>query len=104
VTVPTVRGKIGAAFDRGPGGSLRLAVWIPGNTRADVSIPVPDGTTTVYVDHIPHAVEPESGYATLHGLRPGCKIVSAEPPAASSGTDDAPRIVDVCRDADESRE
>lgn len=104
VIVPTVRGKIGVAFDHAPGGSLRLAVRIPGNTRADVDIPVPDGTTTVYVDRIPRAVQPENGHATLHDLRRGCRIISAEPPAACSDAGGATRILDVCRDAAESGE
>ena len=97
VTVPTVRGKIAAAFDHGPGGSLRLAVRIPGNTTAEVSIPVPEGTSTVYVDRVPHVVQPEAGYATLHGLRPGCRIVSAERPRAPSGAADSSWILGTCR-------
>jgi len=89
VTVPTVRGKIAAAFDHSPGGSLRLAVRIPGNTTADVSIPVPEGTSTVYVDRTPHAVQPVNGYAMIHGLRPGCRHVSAERPTAPSHSEDS---------------
>jgi alpha-L-rhamnosidase len=78
VTVPTVRGSIGAAFDYSPTGSFRLAVQIPGNTEADVSIPVPDGTARVYVNGVPHSVEPANGYATVQGLSAGCKIITAE--------------------------
>lgn len=93
VTMPTVRGRIGAAFDHAPSGSLRLAVRIAGNTTADVRIPVPDGITTVYVDGTPRAIEPENGYATIQGLRPGCTLVGVEP-ATDNGTS---QLLDVCR-------
>jgi hypothetical protein len=80
ITVPTVRGTIGATFDHTPKGAFRLTVQIPGNTRADVSIPVPDGTTRVYVDGDPHRVEPTNGYACVRGLTAGSKIITAERP------------------------
>lgn len=79
VTVPTVRGNIGAAFDYSPSGNFQLAAQIPGNTEAELSIPVADGTTQIYVDLVPHQVVPEDGYARVTGVSAGCHIVSVEP-------------------------
>jgi hypothetical protein len=78
VTVPTVRGRIGAAFSYSPSRAFQLRVLVPGNTKADVSIPVVDGTTQLYVDQTPYAVEPQNGYATVFGLGAGCHVVTAE--------------------------
>ncbi|HEY5956639.1 MAG TPA: family 78 glycoside hydrolase catalytic domain [Polyangiaceae bacterium] len=77
VTVPTVRGTVGAAFDYGKSHVFQLAVQIPGNTSAELSVPVPPGTKRLYVDLVPHAVTSENGYAQL-SVSAGCHVVSAE--------------------------
>jgi len=84
MTVPSVRGRIGAAFSYSPARAFQLRVQVPGNSKADVSIPVRDGTTAVYVDQIPHAVELQNGYATVLGLAAGCHVVSAEADSTAS--------------------
>ncbi|HMA94725.1 MAG TPA: family 78 glycoside hydrolase catalytic domain, partial [Polyangiaceae bacterium] len=78
VTVPTIRGTIAAAFDYSAAGTFQLAVQIPGNTKADVQVPVPEGTTRIYVDLMPKSVETEGGYARVPSLEAGCHIISAE--------------------------
>lgn len=78
VTVPSVRGTIGLAFDHATSGALQLALQIPGNTNATVSLPVSAGTTTLYVDRTAHAVTPQNGYAELPALGAGCHIMTSE--------------------------
>lgn len=78
VTVPTVRGTIGAAFDYDGDGNLQLAVQIPGNTKADLSIPVSEGTTSLYVNGVAVSVQPKDGYATAPAMGAGCQLVSAK--------------------------
>jgi hypothetical protein len=96
VTVPTVRGTVGVAFDYATSGAFQLAVQIPGNTSAEVSVPVPDGTTTLYVDLMPYAVTPENGYARLPAQGAGCHVVSAE---RSSEAYSDKRLLSVCTSA-----
>lgn len=93
VTVPTVRGSIGAAFDYSPSGKFQLAAQIPGNTQAELSIPVAEGTTKIYVDLVPHAVVPEDGYARVSGIGAGCHIVAVEPGKAAHRNE---RLRSVC--------
>lgn len=76
--MPTVRGTIGVAFARGPSGALDLVIQVPGNARARVSLPVPDGTTTLYVDAAPVLVEPRDGVAPAPELGAGCHVLSSE--------------------------
>jgi alpha-L-rhamnosidase len=78
VTAPSVRGTIGAAFDHAKSGAFQLAVQIPGNTSATVSVPVATATTTLYVDHTAYAVTQQHGYAELPALGAGCHIVTPE--------------------------
>lgn len=78
VSVPTVRGTISAAFDYSASGSFQMAVQIPGNTKAELQVPVPEGTTTVYVDLMPQRVQTENGYAQVSSIGAGCHIVTAE--------------------------
>ncbi|HKO89558.1 MAG TPA: family 78 glycoside hydrolase catalytic domain, partial [Polyangiaceae bacterium] len=82
VRVPTIRGTIAAAFAQGPEG-FQLAVSVPGNTHAELSIPVPDGTTTLYLDRLPHSVQAEGGYARLTGISAGCHLLATQPSARS---------------------
>lgn len=101
IRVPTVRGTIGAAFDHAASGALQLAVQVPGNTRAELSVPVPDGTSTLYVDQVPHDVTPEDGHARLPALGAGCHVVSVEPDSEAHldplliGVCTAPPVIDA---------
>lgn len=96
VTVPTVRGTIGAAFDYGFDGTFQLAVEIPGNTKADLSLPVKEGTTAVYVNGVAYAVQPQNGYVTVPALSTGCQVVSTN--AGSQARDDK-SLLSVCASA-----
>ncbi len=96
VTVPTVRGTVGAAFDYAASGAFQLAVQIPGNTSAELIVPVPSGTTTLYVDLVPNAVAGENGYARLPALGAGCHIVSSERTAEAYNDT---RLLSVCTSA-----
>lgn len=78
VTVPTVRGTIGAAFDYSEKGAFQLAIQVPGNTTADISIPVAYGTKKVYVDLERKSVTVEDGYAHIAALSAGCHVISTE--------------------------
>jgi len=100
MTVPSVRGRIGAAFSYSPARAFQLRVQVPGNSKADVSIPVRDGTTAVYVDQIPHAVELQNGYATVLGLGAGCHVVTPE--AGSMASEDV-ALSSVCAPAPVNR-
>ncbi|MGX6447606.1 family 78 glycoside hydrolase catalytic domain, partial [Patulibacter sp. S7RM1-6] len=83
-TVPTVKGTIGAAFDHGDGGALRVAADVPGNTRADVAVPTDaDGEVVLYVDGTPRRVTAKDGFATAEGLTTGCHVVTTEPGEAA---------------------
>lgn len=93
IRVPSVRGTIGAAFDHAASGALRLAVQVPGNTQAELNVPVPHGTSALYVDQVPHDVTPNGGYARLPALGAGCHVVSLEP---DSEAPHEPRLIGVC--------
>jgi len=80
LTLPSVRGPIGVAFNHDTQGRFRLAVQVPGNTRAEVQVPVPEGTDTSYVDQVPRAARAERGYAALTALGAGCHVVSLAAP------------------------
>ncbi|MEZ0577231.1 family 78 glycoside hydrolase catalytic domain [Nocardioides sp. MH1] len=93
ITTPTVRGSVGAAFDHGDGGDLRVVASVPGNTRASVSIPTGDtGATTVYVDGAARTVTPADGYLTVKRLATGCHLVTTE-----AGVVATSRLTDVCQ-------
>ncbi len=92
ITVPTVRGSIGAAFDYTSGGAFRLAVHVPANTRAELSVPVVEGTTTLYLDGVAHDVQPENGYATVADVSAGCHVVSADAALDLAGDEALPSV------------
>ena len=89
LTAPTVRGTIVVAFDNAPD-AFQLAVQVPGNTQAEVAVPVRGGTTTLYVDEAPLAVEPEGDYATVE-VGAGCHVIR---PLPESQPDD--RLLAIC--------
>ncbi|WP_053386210.1 family 78 glycoside hydrolase catalytic domain [Leucobacter japonicus] len=80
ITVPTVKGSIGAAFSHAAddASSMRLVAQVPGNTRADLSIQAPAGTTTVYLDGVAREVEETGGYVTVPSVTAGCHLVTLD--------------------------
>jgi alpha-L-rhamnosidase len=93
VTVPAVRGTIGAAFDHSKSGAFQFAIQIPGNTSAVVSVPVGTGTTSLYVDHTAQTVTPQNEYAELPPLAAGCHIVT---PDNSADVYADTRLLSIC--------
>ncbi|PJJ81146.1 alpha-L-rhamnosidase [Salinibacterium amurskyense] len=85
ITVPTVKGQIGAVFNHAEDGTIRLVAEIPGNTTADLVVPAPEGTTAVYLNGTRTAVDVAGGYATLPNVGAGCQAVtvSTDPDVAS---------------------
>jgi hypothetical protein len=49
ITVPSVRGKISAAFDHDARGRTELSVTVPGNTTATVHVPLPSTVRPTFV-------------------------------------------------------
>lgn len=95
ITVPTVRGSIGVAFDHASSGDFRMVVGIPGNTSADVSVPADTATTVLYVNGEPQLLTVDGGYATLSGLGAGCQLITSGP--ADNAASDA--LKSVCTTA-----
>lgn len=82
VTLPTLRGRIGAAFHT-VDGRTDVGVWVPGNSEAAVHVPasgVSDGEPgTVYVDGVATPAQGERGYLRVDGLTRGCHTLSLVP-------------------------
>ncbi|MFW6773941.1 family 78 glycoside hydrolase catalytic domain [Nocardioides sp. CPCC 205120] len=97
IATPTVRGSVGVGFDRATSdGSLRLAVSVPGNTSADVSLPTEaTGPVTVWVDGTPRSVTPVDGALTVPGVGAGCHVVGTTP-GRLTGREEDERLTDVC--------
>jgi alpha-L-rhamnosidase len=93
VTIPTVRGKIGAAFNNSSTDVFQLAVQIPGNTAATVRIPAKSATTTLYVDGVAQLATSDNGYTEIQTLGHGCHLVSEVPMTLSLA--DA-RLAGIC--------
>ncbi|WP_161794211.1 family 78 glycoside hydrolase catalytic domain [Demequina sediminicola] len=84
ITVPTVKGQVGAAFNHDAQGTIRLAAQIPGNTTADLLIPVPEGTESVFMNGVEIDVDVTDGYATLSNVGAGCQVVAVNHDATIS--------------------
>lgn len=101
VTVPTLKGRIGAAFDRSGSASagderVDVGVHVPANTRARVFVPgAAADVTEVYVDGRVRAATFDGGYARVDGVAPGCHVVSLVPGPAA-GLDE--RLTAICPD------
>lgn len=56
---------------------------VPGNTQAELHVPVPEGTSTLYVDRVPHEVGVCSSPPVIAPDRelPGCvlELVGGKP-------------------------
>jgi hypothetical protein len=73
---PTVRGPITPAFETADGGLMDLAVAVPGNTSARVSLPAPsDRSRTVWVDRVPREGTVEGDFVSVD-VDAGCHVVS----------------------------
>lgn len=79
VTLPTLRGRIGAAFHT-VGDRTDVGVWVPGNSEAEVHVPAPglaDGEAAlVYVDGKARTARAERGHLQVAGLTRGCHTLS----------------------------
>jgi alpha-L-rhamnosidase len=93
VTVPTVRGTIGVAFQR-TAGRTDLGVQVPGNSTATVSVPTAGSRTlgTVFVDRRAVRADVSGGWASVE-VEPGCHTVSVVPNSRAN-TDE--RLAEVC--------
>lgn len=97
VTVPTVRGKIGAAFSHSSTGAFQLAVLIPGNSNANIRIPVSESTTaTLYVNGDPQLGERIGGDVELKALGTGCYIITTEQTPLSLAEE---RLLELCNES-----
>lgn len=94
ITVPTVRGQIGVAFDHGDNGDVRMSTNVPGNTTATLSVPTKaTEPTTLYVDRVPQTVTPADGYLTVKDVAPGCHILTTEAGGAAAADK---RLTSIC--------
>ncbi len=94
ITVPTVKGTIGTAFDHGDAGDLRMVTQVPANTKATVAVPTGgEGRTTVYVDRVPYTFSATGGVVTVKDLGPGCHTLTTHPGGGAAHDD---RLTSVC--------
>lgn len=79
VTLPTLKGRIGAAF-HSVNGRTDVGVSVPGNTEASVFVPA-DGAVagTVYLDGEAVQAENVRGYLRVDGVGTGCHTLSTAP-------------------------
>lgn len=90
IKTPTVRGSVGAAFSQDEDGTTVVAS-VPGNTRADVSVPTTaTGPTRLFVDGAARTITPEDGRFEL-SLGAGCHVLSPTDEVA-----DLERLTSVC--------
>ena len=97
ITVPTVKGTIGAAFDHGDGGDLRMVTQVPANTTATIAVPTGgQGRTTVYVDRVPYTFDAAGGVVSVPDVGPGCHTFTTHPGGGAPHDD---RLTGVCTSA-----
>jgi alpha-L-rhamnosidase len=93
VTLPTLKGRLGAAFDT-VDGRTDVGAYVPGNTEASVHVPAAGAeSNTVYVDGEPVAAERERGYLRVDGVTSGCHTFSVVPGQGQSGDQ---RLIAMC--------
>ncbi|MER6941266.1 family 78 glycoside hydrolase catalytic domain [Nocardioides sp. NPDC127514] len=90
VTLPTLRGRIGAAYattDRG----IDVGVSVPGNSRAEVLVPAPSGEQ-VFLDGQPVPATREGSYLVIQDVPSGCHVIST----SSGESPEVERLRAVC--------
>ena len=93
VTLPTLKGRIGAAFHT-VDGRTDVGAFVPGSTVASVHVPAGDATAdVVYVDGRAMAAVRERGYLRVDGLGSGCHVLSTAP---GGDPKDDERLTSVC--------
>jgi alpha-L-rhamnosidase len=92
VTLPTLKGRIGAAF-RSVEGRTDVGVDVPGNTGATVYVPAGDSPQDdVYVDGRPVPASRERGYLRVDRVPTGCHVLST----ARGHRRDDDRLTSIC--------
>lgn len=82
VTLPTLKGRIGASFHT-VGGRTDVGAFVPGNTVASVYVPSGEATeNVVYVDGVAVAAARERGYLRIEDVAAGCHTFSTAPGSA----------------------
>ena len=93
VTLPTLKGRIGAAFHT-VDGRTDIGAFVPGNTVASVHVPAGDATAdVVYVDGRAAPAVRERGYLRVDGVTKGCHVFSTAPGGAPKDDD---RLTSIC--------
>ncbi|RHW25650.1 hypothetical protein D0Z08_17880 [Nocardioides immobilis] len=93
VTLPTLKGGIGAAF-HSVDGRTDVGVSVPGNTVAAVHVPAGETTAdVVYVDGRATSAVRERGYLRVDGVPTGCHVLSTAP---GGGPKDDDRLTSIC--------
>ncbi|PJJ57185.1 alpha-L-rhamnosidase [Mumia flava] len=93
VTLPTLKGRIGAAYDV-VDGRTDVGVSVPGNTTARVFVPTSEeGDATVYVDGVARPGTYERGFLRVDEVGAGCHVLSTSPNASVGD-----RLTSVCAD------
>jgi alpha-L-rhamnosidase len=93
VTLPTLKGAIGAAFHT-VDGRTDVGAHVPGNTVASVHVPAGDAVEdVVYVDGRPVAAVRERGYLRVDDVTRGCHVFSTAPGGAPK---DDERLTSIC--------
>lgn len=83
ITVPTVNGDIGAAFDADDG-ATDVGAYVPPNTTATVYVPDSDGSAAaVYMDGEPVAATYANGFMEVDDVAPGCHVFTTQATATA---------------------
>ncbi|HWV57272.1 MAG TPA: family 78 glycoside hydrolase catalytic domain [Longimicrobiales bacterium] len=92
VTVPTLRGTIGAAFHTLEG-RTDVAVSVPGNTTARVYVPATaEADGVVYVNGVATTATYEGGALRVDNIPAGCHVISVDPNVSPLGSSPLTRI------------
>jgi alpha-L-rhamnosidase len=78
VTLPTLRGRIGASYATTAGG-VDVGVSVPGNSRAEVLVPSTSGDS-VFLDGTAVPVTRRGSYLVVEDVPSGCHVLSTSAP------------------------